>query len=169
MSSHQSEELTPEAADATQNLTDSYGHDAEKGLGTASEPDELKPPSQKTLGPEDNVIVKDELEQIPDKLEVALEQEDDPKALPVWRKWIIVLVICSGALCATCASSMVRIVKSMCNHELRLTASDRLPLRRRVCVGISMSAARSRSLASVCSCWDSVSCTFNLCSSERLS
>lgn len=105
MSSRQSEELTPEAADATQST---YSHDAEKGF--ASDPDERKPPSQKTLGSEDQVIVKDEPEQpeAPDKLEVALEQEDDPKALPVWRKWIIVLVICSGALCATCASSMVR-------------------------------------------------------------
>lgn len=38
---------------------------------------------------------------------VILDSEDDPKHMAKIRKWVIVLVICSGALCATCASSMV--------------------------------------------------------------
>ena len=76
--------------------------DPERGL--------KEPPSQLTLGDADVPATKSEsdAESTDDKYAVALEQEDDPKCLPIWRKWVIVLVICSGALCATCASSMVR-------------------------------------------------------------
>ena len=38
---------------------------------------------------------------------VTLGPEDDPKNFGKFRKWAVVLVICTGALCATCASSMV--------------------------------------------------------------
>ncbi len=38
----------------------------------------------------------------------SLDPEDDPKNLPLWRKWAAVLTICAASLCATCASSMVR-------------------------------------------------------------
>ena len=40
--------------------------------------------------------------------EVVLEDHEDPKNMSVWKKWCVVLVICSGAICATCASTMVR-------------------------------------------------------------
>ncbi|PIL36732.1 MFS general substrate transporter [Ganoderma sinense ZZ0214-1] len=35
-----------------------------------------------------------------------LNPEDDPKNLPLWRKWAAVLTISSASLCATCTSSM---------------------------------------------------------------
>ncbi|KAI0344703.1 MFS transporter [Trametopsis cervina] len=41
-----------------------------------------------------------------DKYLVHLDAEDDPKQMSVMRKWIILIVVCSAALCATCASSM---------------------------------------------------------------
>lgn len=37
-----------------------------------------------------------------------LDEEDDPKRYSTLRKWIAVAVICSGSVCATCASSIVR-------------------------------------------------------------
>ena len=40
--------------------------------------------------------------------EVVLEPEDDPKFLPVWRKWLTAIFINMGAICVTGASSMVR-------------------------------------------------------------
>ena len=43
---------------------------------------------------------------------VELDPEEDPKNLPAWKKWQIILVICFGALCTTCASSMVRSLSS---------------------------------------------------------
>ncbi len=42
-----------------------------------------------------------------DRFAIQLQPDDDPKGLPSLRKWITVLVVCSGALCATCASSVV--------------------------------------------------------------
>lgn len=39
--------------------------------------------------------------------EVTLEARDDPQRMSKGRKWCIVLTICSGAVCATCASTMV--------------------------------------------------------------
>jgi len=35
-----------------------------------------------------------------------LEQNEDPKCLPLARKWAVVLVICSAALCVACTSSI---------------------------------------------------------------
>ncbi|KAF7798663.1 hypothetical protein EIP86_009887 [Pleurotus ostreatoroseus] len=37
---------------------------------------------------------------------VHLEAKEEPKNFSVWRKWIIIEVVCMGALCSTCASSM---------------------------------------------------------------
>ena len=39
--------------------------------------------------------------------EVTLEKNEDPKAMAVWYKWFTVVTISFGALCVTCASSMV--------------------------------------------------------------
>lgn len=41
-----------------------------------------------------------------DPFAVVLDPEEDPKNLPVWRKWLVVFVISTGTLCATSASSM---------------------------------------------------------------
>ena len=41
---------------------------------------------------------------------VRLGDDDDPKRMSTSKKWIIVLVICSGAFCATCASSVVSLI-----------------------------------------------------------
>lgn len=39
-----------------------------------------------------------------------LDSDEDPKQFNICRKWIAVLVIASGAACATCASSIVRAI-----------------------------------------------------------
>ena len=39
--------------------------------------------------------------------EVTLEKNEDPKTIATWRKWVIVLIISSGAMFVTCASTMV--------------------------------------------------------------
>lgn len=46
-------------------------------------------------------------ESIDDKFQVVLEPQDDPKELPLIRKWLAVLTICNAALCTTFASSAV--------------------------------------------------------------
>lgn len=43
----------------------------------------------------------------PSPWEVTLEKNEDPKNMADWYKWLIVLTISSGAMCVTCASSMV--------------------------------------------------------------
>jgi len=43
----------------------------------------------------------------PSPWEVTLEKSEDPKTMATWHKWAIVLTISSGAMCVTCASSMV--------------------------------------------------------------
>ncbi|KAI5117818.1 hypothetical protein M0805_004948 [Coniferiporia weirii] len=43
---------------------------------------------------------------------VILEPEDDPKNMPIVRKWLIVLIISSAALCATCTSSIAASAES---------------------------------------------------------
>lgn len=61
-------------------------------------------PSREDPEPEnaDNVSVKSS-----NPFEVALEPQDDPKSLPLWRRWIVALIINAGAICVTGASSMV--------------------------------------------------------------
>lgn len=43
-----------------------------------------------------------------DTYEVRLESAEDPKNMSLARKWFILAIICTGTLCSTCASSMVR-------------------------------------------------------------
>ncbi|THH04362.1 hypothetical protein EW145_g5577 [Phellinidium pouzarii] len=43
---------------------------------------------------------------------VTLEPEDDPKNMPLLRKWVVVLIISSAALCATCTSSIAASAES---------------------------------------------------------
>ena len=52
----------------------------------------------------------DETDKSSDKYLVTLDESEDPKQLPGYRKWIAVSVISAGAFCATSASSMVRTV-----------------------------------------------------------
>ena len=59
---------------------------------------------------------RDEQVRSDDGFQVVLEPEDDPKNLPVFRKWLILLVVCCGSLCATCASSMVRAILASFLH-----------------------------------------------------
>lgn len=39
---------------------------------------------------------------------VGLDVEEDPRNMPRFRKWLIMFVVCTGALCSTCSTSMVR-------------------------------------------------------------
>ena len=52
-----------------------------------------------------------DLEDLPetpdDAFEVTLDAEDDPKQWSVVKKWFVTIIVCNGALCITCASSMV--------------------------------------------------------------
>lgn len=43
--------------------------------------------------------------------EVTLDKNEDPKTIAAWRKWVIVLTISFGAMCVTCASSMVSVTQ----------------------------------------------------------
>lgn len=45
-----------------------------------------------------------------DKFLVKLDHDELPTSFPMMRKWFIMFVICSCAMCVTCASSMVRLV-----------------------------------------------------------
>ncbi|KAI0723437.1 MFS transporter [Earliella scabrosa] len=49
---------------------------------------------------------------------VQLEPEDDPKCLPLWRKWLAVLVICVSSLCATFASSVAAFTEPGLEQDL---------------------------------------------------
>lgn len=96
MSTHSSETLPPDVektndvkkqrANDTQPPTPPETHEDEEGV----------PPS--TIAP---YTLSD------DKYRVVLTPDEDPKAFSALRKWTIVLVISSAALCATFASSAV--------------------------------------------------------------
>ena len=38
---------------------------------------------------------------------VNLDTEEDPRNMSQYQKWLIIFVLCSGALCSTCSTSMV--------------------------------------------------------------
>ena len=42
-----------------------------------------------------------------DRFLVRLDPRDDPRNMDAYQKWIIVFVVCCGALCTTCSTSMV--------------------------------------------------------------
>ena len=68
---------------------------------------------------------------------VRLGDDDDPKRMSATKKWIIVLVICSGAFCATCASSVVSLTLLFCTKtELILTYVPRRDLQKAASVEI---------------------------------
>ena len=74
---------------------------------------DIESQAQPTTAPERNLNKEEHL--VNDEFEVVLEPDDDPKELPLFRKWLAVLTICSAALCTTFASSAVRldILKNM--------------------------------------------------------
>ncbi|KAI0812553.1 major facilitator superfamily domain-containing protein [Irpex lacteus] len=51
---------------------------------------------------------------------VRLDEDDDPKLMATSKKWVIVLVICSGAFCATCASSVAGFAESGVGRDLHV-------------------------------------------------
>lgn len=63
-----------------------------------------------------------------DPYQVTLGPEDDPKNLPVWRKWLTVAILNAGAMNATGASSMVCIIALL--SLLRLISFIRPHLRK---------------------------------------
>jgi len=46
-------------------------------------------------------------EKNPSPWEVTLDKSEDPKTIALWYKWAIVLTVSCGAMCVTCASTMV--------------------------------------------------------------
>jgi MFS family permease len=67
-----------------------------------------------------------ELGQVPivqDNFEVTLEPENNPQNLSGIRKWTVVLVISSAALCVTCASSIVSFTRSLVSYLILFKAS----------------------------------------------
>ncbi|KAI0751317.1 MFS general substrate transporter [Daedaleopsis nitida] len=80
---------------------------------TLTDPDVEKAPSASVqkieVGAEDGGLPLDEK---PDPYLVHLEQEDDPKCLPLWRKWLAVIVISVSSLCATFASSVAALTET---------------------------------------------------------
>ncbi|GJE92265.1 MFS general substrate transporter [Phanerochaete sordida] len=59
-------------------------------------------------------------EESKDPYEVVLDPADDPKNMNSFRKWVILLVICSGALCATCASSMASFTETGISEDFHV-------------------------------------------------
>ena len=52
----------------------------------------------------------------PSPWEVTLEKSEDPKTMVAWCKWATVLTVSLGAMCVTCASSMVSTVRCIHLH-----------------------------------------------------
>ncbi|KAJ3536252.1 hypothetical protein NM688_g6864 [Phlebia brevispora] len=56
-----------------------------------------------------------------DQFQVTLDAEDDPKQWSLAKKWFIVMVVCSGALCGTCASSMASFAEAGISRDLHVS------------------------------------------------
>lgn len=75
---------------------------------------------------------------------VELAPEDDPQNMTTFRKWLIVIIISSSALCVTCASSVVS-NPSPFLFAVRVDRIYRLPLRRPGCLATFMWVLRYQS------------------------
>ncbi|KAJ7595726.1 major facilitator superfamily domain-containing protein [Mycena floridula] len=62
--------------------------------------------SSQTSVPSDTEVQHSKELDKPSPYEVLLDDSDNPESLATWRKWLIVVVICSASLCVTCASSL---------------------------------------------------------------
>ncbi|KAE9398023.1 MFS general substrate transporter [Gymnopus androsaceus JB14] len=65
----------------------------------------MSSPSSNTIAPSPDVEQQQTGGESKLEHEVDLENDEHPQSLPLFRKWLIVLVIASSALCVTCASS----------------------------------------------------------------
>ena len=55
-------------------------------------------------------LEKDEKAAVDNKeKEVFLETDEDPKNLPTWRRWLILMIICTASTCVVFDSSVVSI------------------------------------------------------------
>jgi len=73
--------------------------------GQDSDPEALGKPED---APVENVATPSE--KGPSQWEVTLTKDEDPKTMVAWHKWVNVLTVSFGAMCVTCASSMVCMV-----------------------------------------------------------
>lgn len=75
---------------------------------TTTDPGDSRDPE--ALGKAGDDLAKDGdyiSEKGPSPWEATLDKSEDPKTMATWCKWAIVLTISAGAMCVTCASSMV--------------------------------------------------------------
>ena len=83
-------------------------HSSEQSIPEESEEKTVSKPSQSILNAPSITSPQGSLNQPVDaSFEVTLDSEDDPKQWSLPKKWFIVMLVCMGALCGTCASSMV--------------------------------------------------------------
>ena len=59
------------------------------------------------------------------QFKVSLDPTEDPQKMATARKWLIVILICTSALCVTCASSVVRmlLLPLITGNDLRIPQS----------------------------------------------
>ena len=88
-------------------------HDAIDAEKAAQAPVQLKSESKEEIADADPYLC-------------TLDPDDDPKNLPLWRKWAAVLTISSASLCATCTSSMVRVVSPPIPNLMAGASADRI-------------------------------------------
>ncbi|KAF9785518.1 major facilitator superfamily domain-containing protein [Thelephora terrestris] len=55
--------------------------------------------------------------------EITLEESEDPKNMATWYKWVIVLIVSSGAMCVTSASSMAAFVEAGIMEEFGISST----------------------------------------------
>lgn len=75
-----------------------YSHDMSSSNSSSSRTDIAAPPESEK---QQNNVEESKV----DRFEVNLESHEHPQSLPLYRRWLVVLVIASSALCVTCASS----------------------------------------------------------------
>jgi hypothetical protein len=91
---------TPTSTSETQLQTDSY--QLQQAPHTL-----LRPRSKEEEEEEEEGSEGSEVQRKQQQFEVSLDADESPLALPLWKKWACVGVVSIGALCVTCASSMV--------------------------------------------------------------
>lgn len=126
-----------------------HSSDTEKGLNRERSSQDT---DQAGADEERSAMKEADKDMVSDKYQVTLDQEDDPLCFSVWRKWIAVLIVSSGALCAVAASSMAGLYM-LSRASFRLMRTFRLLSRRSAFPMTCMSGARLRFSASVCSQW----------------
>jgi len=84
---------------------------------------QARPPST-PVDPEKNQREAEEQTQVQDAAEslykVSLSPEDDPKNISTFKKWLIVFIISTSALCATCASSVAAFTEAGVSRDFHV-------------------------------------------------